>query len=343
MVALEGAWLNSLEIAPIDRPLPIDAAVHAGRSQSVERRHHLSLARLAEATRNSPQRWNQRLSLLVIDYLLSEARARKWKPQTLLREAYNLHGAFSRLPLMSDWPYPVHLGFDPFWRSATRGWEQAANVAQPVGQSAVSLEDVEEALETEEDPTVRVALILMWSTCCRVGDALSLWPKEITMEPTCDDKGYFQVSVLFCRGKGAKLKAPYTVHTSLPLSWATELTQFLQARACQDSSSALFPKSVPVRGNPAKSQSIMARLLSAIRVRNTELNLRAMRRGSLQTMAKILSEQGKSQVDALKLLMSYSGHSNENTLKRYLDWGRCFHTGRVEGAGAVAQGLVPRH
>jgi hypothetical protein len=75
------------------------------------------------------------------------------------------------------------------------------------------------------------------------------------------------------------------------------------------------------------SSKRMTEMLRALRVANPSLNLRAMRRGALQTMAL-----GGTPAE---VLMSYSGHTNVATLKRYLDWGRLLGTAATAGAEAA--------
>jgi hypothetical protein len=76
------------------------------------------------------------------------------------------------------------------------------------------------------------------------------------------------------------------------------------------------------------------RMRLALRSANPELNTRAIRRGALQTMAM----NGVP----TKTLMTFSGHTNEETLKRYLNYGKDLGTERV-GGQAAARFLAPRH
>jgi hypothetical protein len=74
-------------------------------------------------------------------------------------------------------------------------------------------------------------------------------------------------------------------------------------------------------------------MLFAIRRAGSDLNMRAMRRGSLQTLAQAghTAEQ----------LLAFSGHASVEMLKRYLDWGRLF--GHEQQAGqAAAAALYPQ-
>ena len=59
---------------------------------------------------------------------------------------------------------------------------------------------------------------------------------------------------------------------------------------------------------------VQQQLLAALRSVNPLLEQKSMRRGSLQALAA----QG---VDA-RTLMHYSGHTQERTLNRYLNWGK---------------------
>ena len=109
------------------------------------------------------------------------------------------------------------------------------------------------------------------------------------------------------------------MHTEVPPAHLAQFSAYLRRRQASDD--LLFPATADV---PLPKR--MPALLSAIRAADPELNLRAMRRGALQTMAL-------AGVSA-ETLMTFSGHTNDKTLKRYLDWGRLF--GAAETAGRAA-------
>ena len=339
VVALTGAWLKSLTLHPLDAPLPGLAVVLNGLAPSTRRRHQLNLWNLYNAIANSPTRDGQPLVFLLLEHLLFLQHARGWQPQTLLREAHFYQGAFAQLSQYSNWPFPVHLQEDPAWNSALRHLRQMSEVSQPTGQSAVELEDISQILAAEPSELVRSFIMLEWVTACRSGDTRALRAKDVTLATAVDINGNFPISVQFALGKAAKLRGPYTVHSAVPPEWAAEIREHLR----QNPTGPLFPTRVARLTDARKTEPLQARVLAAIRAAGSHLSTRSMRRGALQSLAKSLGAAGVSQADALTQLMAFSGHTNEKTLKRYLDWGRLFAAGAREGAQAAAAGLIRRH
>ena len=135
------------------------------------------------------------------------------------------------------------------------------------------------------------------------------------------------MAVQFREGKGVLLRDLYTVHTSIPLSLAQELSQYMQT---------LGPDEYLIPQRPGLNWTArMPRMLAAVRRIDPSLSLRSLRRGSLQAMAMA----GVS-VDTL---LTYSGHTTQRMLMRYLDWSRQFGRGRNDGQAAAAALLPSQH
>ena len=103
------------------------------------------------------------------------------------------------------------------------------------------------------------------------------------------------MSVTFRRGKGVRLRGPYTVHTT----------------AIGSTNMDAITKALPASGRIFNIKP--EDMLSTFRLVDRTLEAKSIRRGSLQAMA-----QHGVPVDTLML---YSGHTCEKTLLRYLDWG----------------------
>jgi hypothetical protein len=280
-----------------------------------------------------------KLAPLIVHFLTLQQTRRAWKPQTLLREALNLHGALAHLPVYSTWPFPAELTEDPTWTSAVRAMQHNASEAQPVGQPAAALDDVLLALDREADPLARAALMITWATGARAGCCALLTAHNVQVAPTVSPQTHcHRLKVRFTRGKGAKARGPYTVHSAVSPLWATELRRLLASRP----TGPLFPARVPSAVNPRAEVSLQERLLQTIRLASDDLSTRALRRGSLQALAHTLAAQGVPQSQALEQLMSFSGHTNETTLKRYLDWGSAFPTAADQGELVAAGALAAR-
>ena len=121
----------------------------------------------------------------------------------------------------------------------------------------------------------------------------------MTLDPSGD------LRCRFTKGKGVRFRGPCAVSTTCPQCWLPLLSRFLDSLRPTD---RLFPLA------PGEKPGTRHRLvLEALRSAGPQLNLRAMRRGSLQS----LPAQGVP----LDVIMTFSGHKSTDTLRRYLDWG----------------------
>lgn len=249
---------------------------------------------------------------------------RKWQWQTLHRSLCSLVGAMSNAPLYCNLPHPVHLNsVAPHFRAALSSANQLAQQSQPHGQVAVGLEHITVAVEEEPRLWARVALLLMWLSSARVGCVLQLRVEDLRLETN----GNLQLH--FAHGKGVRLRGPYTVGCKVTGEWRTLIETYLaERRSAAAPSDLLFPATeecpLPRR---------ITRLLSSIRVAHPAMNLRAMRRGSLQTVAS-------SAEAPIKSVMERAGHTSDRTTRRYLDFGRRDVEAHREGARITAP-LLP--
>ena len=219
-----------------------------------------------------------------------------WLPQTFFRELTNLDGAFATLgkySLNSD--FPLRLSESTVWRSAKTAWSRLATHSQPTQQVAATLDDIHQAIRANEDPEMRIYLMLLWLSCGRKGDVAKLMAAGVTLQR--DGRLAFFIQ----EGKGVLArKGKYTVVSHCPPAWRAELETFLHSKP---NGRRLFRPSLEKSGEAVQ----------ALRLANPALSCRAVRRGALQTIAR------SSDVSE-ETLMRMSGHKNVNTLHRYLDW-----------------------
>ena len=252
---------------------------------------------------------------------------RDWQWQTLHRSMCSLVGAMSNAPLYSNLPHSVSLNsVAPHYRAALSTANQHAQQSQPHGQAAVALDHIIVAVEEEPRLWARVALLLMWLTGARVGCVLQLRVEDVVL----DSEG--NLSLSFAHGKGVRLRGPYTTGTSVTGEWQRAGAAVPAARC---SASAVGKEDQLLF--PATEETIfsrrMARLLAAIRVAHPALNLRAMRRGSLQTVSA-------SGLVPMTAVMDRAGHTNIRTTRRYHDFGRADVEALRQGA-LMAAALLP--
>jgi hypothetical protein len=339
VVALTGGFLLDITLHSTEanaKPAVVDDLVWKGLSHTTRRGHQLALQQLKELVKSAlPWRKEQPLTRVILDYLRDKKEARKWLDQTMFREATKLHGAFSSLPIYSNWPHAIQLLDDPHWCAALRSLKEASNVAQPMGQTAARLEHILEALEQEPSLPVRVALILMWSTTNRVGCIRQLSPKDIRFGRKLPS-GEEEVTVQITKGKGVKARGTlYTVPTALRPEWAAQVRELMAS--IPDPSQPLFPERIQVDDRTLPMDACM---LTAIRRADEALCMKAIRRGALQALAFALGQKGTARHEALEQLKVFSGHTNDRMVLRYLDWGLQFHSDLQSGASVAAAGLL---
>ena len=250
---------------------------------------------------------------------------RPWLPQTFLRRLTNLHGALADLELYAKNGQAVHLSQVAEWRNALTAVTALVNeTSLPTFESCTAEEVKQAVLGTKTTaPHLAAAILLQWLVAARTGDIQSLRRRYVSISMTTGD-----VTVQIREGKTTKRRGPYTIASNLQ---DQELRQFLNQYLSTLSQDSLV---VPPSEDTDKARRRRTTLInSELKKVRKGLATRAVRRGALQAMAT--GAMNGRPVD-VTTLMSYSGHTNEKMLKRYLDWGRLFGQQTVAQRGAAA-------
>ena len=218
---------------------------------------------------------------------------RRWTWASTLKNLASLQGALALLPMYFQTNHGILLKQDVLWQQTMQAVQRHAREEIPRTPKTMSLAVFVQTIKSETDPHRAAVLAIQWTTCQRVGCILQLNKEDVRIHPN----GALEVT--FRRGKGVKLRGPYTVHTA-PLGDLLPIFRRIYDQT-KTPSSRLFPSIRPVD------------MLKPYRAVDPTLEARSVRRGSLQTLA----EQGVP----LDLLLRFSGHTNEKTLMRYLGWG----------------------
>lgn len=261
--------------------------------------------------------------LLFLENKAAAARHR-WQPSTHLREAANLHGALKYLPKYSpSTRCSIDLGLSVAWKAALAAWSKQAIQHAPVSQAAASAANIAAAMSRTQDLQLRMFLLLLWLSCARKGDIANLRTSAVSFKSgPGSEHGHLEVFIE--RGKGVEAnRAKYRIQTFVEEPFRSELRRFLTLPRPADS--LLFRPSL------GTSNEVTA-LLKTV---HPKLNCRALRRGSLQTIAADpeVSEE---------TLMRLSGHRNVKTLHRYLGWNEInakAHRETVKAAKNLSRGL----
>jgi len=275
--------------------------VEAGLVKTTRQEHRRTLALLASLPRALDP---LPLPTAIITFLSQLASERRWRASTRMKKFATAQGALALLPAYRTCP-PIVLSACPLWRQAMRAAGIAAKQELPKQPVPASPAEVRKAVATEPCLPTAAAIILAWATAARVGCILQLSKEDVILQ----EDG--SLSVRFRRGKGARVRGPYTVHTApLDPQHLRRLQQWLRSRR----------------------SSIFARTTSGEQIReslrrvNRSLEQRSLRRGAIQALAK---SPGISD----EVLMMFSGHTQVSTLRRYLSWGvAAAHTRRTMAA-----------
>ena len=175
--------------------------------------------------------------------------------------------------------------------------QRATNTHEPKQALAATVNDLEACLTATDH--LALPCLMSWMTTGRLGCVLQLTKRNVQYWPDG------RMSVSFRRGKRAMIKGPYTVDTSVPASWRERVFGFLASKKPDD---FLWPaESLQAR---SQHQASINRMLREIRPR---LQGRSLRRGSLQCLA--------AAGVPTETLLAFSGHTQLETLLRYLDFG----------------------
>lgn len=286
IAALKGSDLRAFAAQPAP---PMPPLVQAGLVKTTRQEHLRTLRFLGSLP---PELDNVPLPLAIIVSIERAAAERKWRHATTLKKLATAQGALALLPAYRSAP-PVQLTQCPLWRQAMRAAGIAARQELPKQPKPASLAQVKKVLALEPCLPTAAAIILSWVTAARTGCVLQLDRQDVCVNA---DQS---LSVRFRRGKGARIRGPYTVHTApLEPQMLRRLERWMAGRRAQ-----LFA-----------STTSGDKIRLALRRVDKALEQRSLRRGALQALAR-------SPNITDEVLMLFSGHTQVATLRRYLSWG----------------------
>ena len=246
----------------------------------------------------------KRAAVAIAELLHEQKKEKKWTWSTMLKNTLSTQSAIKLLPLYKEVTHGIALTNDVFWQQGMTALQRHAREERPRTPAAMTPSMFRLTLHAELCTQRRLALLLMWFTAGRVGDILQLTNEDLTLN---DDE---TMTVTFQKGKTVCYRGPYTVHTTSITDYIDTLMQHWRMDQPQQTLLALTPRD-------------MRRTYKLV---NAALEAKSVRRGALQCMAA----SGVPHT----VLMKYSGHLQEKTLLRYLNWGRI--TGETRTAMAAA-------
>jgi integrase len=255
------------------------------------------------------------LGAALVEMITRMKEKRKWRWSTLLTYMSSLEGALMQLPAYTDHPWEIRIDQDPMWRIAMRGANIKAREEYPKAPCPITTAEFKYAVDllwSQGKKPQAFLLWLAWYTASRMGDALQLKWEDI------DLKTNGEMVISFRRGKGVRMRGPYSVHSQG--QYRLEEMVDLYRRRNGDSW-------VATAATHMEMENLKQEIRAALRCANPGLELRSVRRGSLQTM----SAQGTSEAT----LILFSGHTNVAMLRRYLGFGKVARKETMEAVHAA--------
>ncbi|KPA73093.1 TATE DNA Transposon [Leptomonas pyrrhocoris] len=283
-----------------------------------QRPRHVSQLAWAAVTpdiRNQHIRWLRELKampadLLRVDLATAAAtlvtrihRARRWQWSTHTKALSKMRAALYNLPLYTNVQKPYDVTQSPEWRAAVRTAhrferETPANPPPPI--TIDEYRDARDHLCT--NPLPRLFLSMMWAFAARAGDIGQLRVSDVHLNPSqADEAPSGRLSLTVRRGKGARFRGPYTLASHLHREDLSVLQPLMLQRGPQQ---LLFAPLGPIKDS----------VRAALRFVNAEAALPSIRKGA----TRCLAASTRTEEEVMRL----TGHTRNDTLQRYLGYGR---------------------
>lgn len=294
--------------------------VWAATTQPVRTAHVADLQNLRQFILAKPEVARLPIDVVLAYFLQLRRIDRSWAWSTTQRVAASYVGAFASLPLYALYGPSLALARMPFFKNLLHS---AGRLAAAVGARepvAATSADVKAALSYLDTDKLKVMLLLCWFTSARPCDVLQLKKANVQLK----DDGVFAIKVT--QGKVVADIEAYHIWSRIA---DPEADALLRRFIGQAPDGYIFPLK-----NAYQRQGVLAQLRNALRCVSPALELRSLRRGSLQALAA-----AGASVDEL---LCFSRHTTPAALFRYLGWNLIPHQaqrGGIEKAAALAAGL----
>ena len=301
--------------------LPLSAAVREGVSLAQRKVHLYTLMDLLDLL-NDPsmrQHYSKTFPVIMIEALVLMQRKRKWgAPTTMLTKASSLMGCLKRLQQYANLP-SIDLLQSSEWMDAMKGWTKKATAHLP-SLRELSLAQVKRILP-RLSPECQVVLLIAWLHAGRVSNIFTLQAGDLHFSKDPKDPQGYRFSITWFRAKTSATIGAYTTHSWISEEGFKTLQAWTKNLRSQD---WLLPQKL--------EHKLTKELRQAIRCEDPKADLRALRRGALQALAK-------ANID-LEIVRVFSGHTTVQMLLRYLGRGLAAGKRSQEGAAAAKKALA---
>ena len=281
-------------------------------SQSVRRNHVSELNKLKGFIESHDMR-HAHLQVYIDRYVAKRRHEGNLAWSTVSRLVGSLIGAFSNLTSYTLTGFHIALVRWPIVRDIlTHATRLSAKEGshEPMAASPAQVQRSLKKLVDDGHEGEAAAMALCWYSAQRPCDVLLLLLKNIKATHAQPGTGDDDVYVLkFVEGKVVGRIAAYHVHVAVPAS--DELSRIILRKWMSQRRRSRSPTLFDFRNGYHRTK-FLTLMRMALRSQNNALELRSLRRGTLQ----MLSRAGVSESD----LLQYSRHTTVQALRRYLGW-----------------------
>jgi hypothetical protein len=272
----------------------------------------LRMARLVQtAILDNPEWQGTTMALASAEAMLRIHHRLKWSASTLNTAVGHFASFMKNLDVYAN-AFPVVLGKMGFWNQLNRKITKDRNLADVRQARPLTLAAFERMMDKfilNKEHGAAFLLLVGWSHAARVGNVATLMKKNF------EDADL--ESITWSKAKTTARIGKYTTASSYG-----NYTQFLQDHMKDKKPTELLCSTYD-----------LDKLRTALKVEDNSHDLRSLRRGALQTLAKSGTD--------VPTLLHFSGHTSEKSLMRYLGWGAKFSKGIQNAKGAAKAALVP--
>eukprot|EP00796_Vickermania_ingenoplastis_P007808 gene7808-biopygen5237 len=248
----------------------------------------------------------------IMEYMRCIAVKRKWKWSTYAKNLSAVEAALENLPLYTNQKQGIRLKDCPEWRENLSGAQLKERESEADPPAPLTIDQYEKARKelAKINPEAELYLTMLWMFAARPADITRLRVRSIAFsEPDANRNIPTQITIR--EGKGAKFRGPYPVASVLLPQQATVLQHLMQDKL---GSQLIFKNAAEVR----------EQTLRVVHKVCPDATLQSLRKGAVLHLANKGVPEDQ--------LMRITGHTQVNTLRKYLGYGR-----QLTAEGVAAQ------
>jgi len=296
------------------KELKIHPLAQKGVSRQTRMDHLRMLNLIAEAP---PEQRVWPIARVALDALERGRQKFKWGWSTMGTKMGRMESLLNRLPLFTEERLqPVKIRFHQEWKDAVTHVARLTAQFRATGLPSMSEDEMEKAIMTATSDDIKALLLLSWALVARCGD-MSQVKTDCMLLSSPKSDGTMEIRVHFERGKVIGKIDPYSISTTIPKLWAP----FLQTWYTSKKTVFLFQMN-----SAAERRKFLTSVRKHLRTIRDDLELRAVRRGAAQNMAR-----NNVPLDVIRY---FTRHKDISMLRRYLKFGQAESEETRKGAAA---------